>query len=319
MNFGFRWCVRCSSRYLLTRSLWAHRTMLMFTTDFALREAIGDSVLRLAFPTPTLPPATTTNHYIVGDAQAVIVDPATPDARSQEQLVAEVRRWRAPTQALLLTHHHNDHIGAATALSARLKLPIWAHQETAALLRGRLTVDRYIDDGDAVAQDHAGCWTALHTPGHAPGHLALMGPNREMVVGDLLAGQGTILIDPSDGHMGQYLASLRRLLDSEPAWLAPAHGPVLHDAAAAIEGYIQHRLAREAKVLDALQLQVEQSEDALVAKAYADTPRQLWPLATRSMRAHLLWLQEQGKARQTHPNLWRKVDESPERSSSLGG
>lgn len=275
-----------------------------------LSGAEGPGLWRMPLPSPTLPPATTTNHYLVGDDRAVLVDPATPGQQAQATLVQWLEHARAAgvhLVAQLLTHHHRDHIGAAEFVRASLQLPIWAHRATAELLADRVRVDQWIEDGAAVAHNRDGTpWQALHTPGHAPGHLALWhAPSRQAVVGDLVAGQGTILIDPSDGHMGQYLASLQRLADLQPRALAPAHGPVQHQAVELLAHYRRHRLAREASILQALSSTPQAPADLLPA-AYADVPRTTWPLALRSLTTHLLHLQEQGLAESTAAG-WRRL------------
>ena len=122
----------------------------------AFQESAG--LWRIPLATPTLPPATTTNHYLVGDHAAVLVDPSAPAASSQDRLVALLAAARdqgIALQALFLTHHHNDHVGAAMALRARTGLPVWAHARTAALLP-EVTVDRLIEDGDVVAANRDG-------------------------------------------------------------------------------------------------------------------------------------------------------------------
>ncbi|MCO4764442.1 MAG: MBL fold metallo-hydrolase [Myxococcales bacterium] len=275
-------------------------------------EYVSPAVLRVPLPTPTLPPATHTNHYIVGSKTAVLVDPATPHRRSQQRLTDLARLWSAevaPIKALLLTHHHADHIGAATVLAQRLQLPIWAHIETAKLLTGRVVISRHIEDGDVVASDPGGHWTALHTPGHAPGHLVLCGAGGGVIAGDMVAGEGTIVVDPKDGDMGQYLASLARLQTLDSKWLAPAHGAVLRDPAQILSHYISHRRGREAKVFGILS-DAPQPENLLVTKAYDDVPRRIWPLALRSMRAHLLYLEQQGRVRRVRPHSWCRLPQA---------
>lgn len=135
--------------------------------------------------------------------------------------------------------------------------------------------------------------------------MALIHASAAAIVGDLVAGEGTILIDPLDGDMGQYLESLRRIRGLNPPWLIPAHGPVLRPGVEVIDRTIAHRGAREAKVLAALTWQL-QAEDAMLPATYGDTPRRIWPLALRSMRSHLWHLQAQGLA-QTESGRWRKA------------
>lgn len=267
----------------------------------------GPGLVRLSLPTPTLPPATTTNHWLVGWHPMVVVDPATPDKRAQARLgdlVNAARAAGAQPQALLLTHHHLDHSGAAADLGLALGLPVICHAQTAPLLAAEIAVARLVAEGEVIARNADGApWIALHTPGHAPGHLVLHQPQSGWVVaGDLVAGTGTILVDPRDGDMGQYLASLARVEALQPAALAPAHGPVLTDAVAVLRHYQAHRREREQKILSGLSLSPHQAAD-LLPIAYADVPRLVWPLALRAMEAHLLHLQQQGLARAT-PSGW---------------
>lgn len=265
---------------------------------------VAPGVVVLALPTPTLPPATTTNHVLLGRLDALVVDPATPDAPSRQRLerlmdaLASAAGWR--WRAMLLTHHHRDHVAAAAPLRASRALPVWSHALTAPLLPDPSVVDRHVADDEEVGgrpTEQSPPWRAWLTPGHAPGHLALVQPETGAVVaGDLLAGEGTIVIDPDEGDMGAYLASLRRLRAAQPPWILPAHGGVLAPGIAAIDAILAHRLAREARIEAALDDAIC-AEAALLPQAYGDVPIALWPLALRSLRAHLLHLRSQGRAR----------------------
>ena len=119
-----------------------------------------------------------------------------------------------------------------------------------------------------------------------------------VVAGDLVAGVGTILVDPRDGDMGQYMASLALVEGLLPTALAPAHGPVLPDAVAVLRHYQAHRRQRELKILSALHAKPQPPAD-LLPLAYGDVTRMAWPLALRAMVAHLIHLQQQGLARPT--------------------
>ena len=281
----------------------------------ALAKVVGAAIeapglIRVPLPTPTLPPATTTNHWIVGHRRAVLVDPATPDRAALNRLcglLAAVHQLGTSLRGLFLTHHHDDHVGAALELRRRLDLPILAHAATAERLRGRIDVDTEIVDGQVVAEDADGTtWTALHTPGHAPGHLVLAHARSGVVVaGDLVAGEGTILIDPRDGRMADYLSSLARVAALQPTLLAPAHGPVLSDAVGVLAYYRRHRLQREAKIAAALPPRWI-APDALLPAAYGDVSRLLWPIALRSLLAHLEHLRDQGRAAE-QAGQWRAV------------
>ena len=274
----------------------------------AFRESAG--LWRVPLPTPTLPPATMTNHYFVGERQALLVDPSAPAQSSQDKLaalLADTQNHGIAVQALFLTHHHRDHSGAAADLRARFGLPVWAHARTAELLPD-LAIDRRIEDQEIVAENADGSpWRAVHTPGHAPGHLVLWHARTSVIVaGDMVAGEGTILVDPSDGNMGDYLASLEAMAHLQPHTLAPAHGQVLHEALAVLTHYRLHRLAREQKVLEALP-RTWTDADVLLPAAYGDVSRLAWPIALRSMQSHLTHLAELGRAERNGAQ-WRRLN-----------
>jgi len=124
--------------------------------------------------TPTLPPATRTNCYIVGDrARALAIDPATPYADEQARLDAYVESEGIRLAAIVLTHHHVDHVGDAARLAAKHGVPVWAHRETASRVAGRVQVSAVLDEGARVDVG-ASELRALFTPGHAPGHLCFV-------------------------------------------------------------------------------------------------------------------------------------------------
>jgi glyoxylase-like metal-dependent hydrolase (beta-lactamase superfamily II) len=199
-----------------------------------------------------------------------------------------------PIDLVLLTHHHGDHVGGATALADRWGVPIAAHAGTARRLAGIVDVTRLIEDEEVI---HGA--TAVFTPGHAEGHLCfevdLGTAGTATIAGDMVAGLGTILIDPSEGDMALYLASLERLRARPPAMLLPAHGPPIVDGPAKLTEYLLHRQMREARVVDALAAGGTLAD--LLARAYRDTPPALWPLAERSLLAHLEKLVREGRAR----------------------
>jgi glyoxylase-like metal-dependent hydrolase (beta-lactamase superfamily II) len=250
----------------------------------------------VAVRTPTLPPATHTNCYVVGQTRALIVDPASPWPEEQAGLAAALDEAGVRPSLIFLTHHHADHVGGAAALASLLGVPIAAHRETARRLAGRLEISRLVDENEPLDTD-AGPLRPLFTPGHAPGHLALADTRSGAILaGDLVASVGTILIAPADdGDMRLYLDSLRRLSDERPTALLPAHGPPIVDAEARLAFYVRHRLEREARVRTALD-ETEQTLEALLPVVYADVAPSLYPIARQSLLAHLHKLVEDGQA-----------------------
>ena len=258
-----------------------------------------------SFParTPTLPPATHTNAYALGGREVLLVEPATPYDDERAAWIAWVAGLRASGRtpvALFLTHHHPDHVGGARFLAKELALPIWAHDETAK--RVDFAIDRRLTEGDAIALDGPTPqrWSVHHTPGHAPGHLCLLeDESRVAIVGDMVASEGTILIAPGEGDMGEYLRQLARMQTWSARVALPAHGEPIDDPNALFAGYVMHRLGRERIVVSAVRDAGAEGATAgeLVATAYADTSPALWPIAVLSLRAHLEKLVREGTVR----------------------
>lgn len=244
--------------------------------------------------TPTLPPATHTNCFLLGDDELWVVDPGSPWPEEQAilretlDLLADEGRKAV---GVLLTHHHVDHVGGAQVLG----LPIAATAETAAQLDFK--VDRVLRDGERLDVGPRG-WRALHLPGHTRGHVCLIEDQSGAVIaGDLVAGVGTVIIDPPEGDMAAYLASLERLLGEKPGAIFPAHGPVVPGGALKLEQYRAHRLEREERVVAALAKQEGPASPAqLVPAAYPDVAPELFPYAERSLLAHLVKLVREGRA-----------------------
>jgi glyoxylase-like metal-dependent hydrolase (beta-lactamase superfamily II) len=255
--------------------------------------APGFSVVPLR--TPTLPPATHTNCVVAGHGPVVVIDPASPYSDEQDELLTALRESGAEVQAIWLTHHHLDHVGAATALGDALSVPIAAHPATAKRLEGHVVVSEMLYEGDTV--DLGGLeLEVLHTPGHARGHLAFRDVARRIVVaGDLVAGQGTIVIDPPEGDMRDYLATLGRLISDGVGPIIPAHGPAIPDGEAKLLEYIAHRMAREEQLEAALRKRESAYAIDLVPGTYPEIPAMFHPLAARQVLAHLLKLEAEGK------------------------
>ncbi|MEO6594270.1 MAG: MBL fold metallo-hydrolase [Planctomycetota bacterium] len=255
--------------------------------------------------TPTLPPAVTTNCYIVGHEQLWVVDPGSPEKEEQERLLtllAELTEGGATVEGILLTHHHADHVGGVNALSQALDLPVRGHPLTLERLKPGFLEGPPIAEGQKVplgkAPDGGLSWEllAIHTPGHDRGHLCFRDSRYgTMLVGDMLSTISTIIVDPPEGHMATYLRSLERLAEWPMTTLYPAHGPPMRDGQQLVQKYLRHRRQREASLVKALD-EGSGTVQELLPKVYWDANPQLYRFAARSLLAGLQKLQEEGRA-----------------------
>ncbi|MDG5976809.1 beta-lactamase-like protein [Hydrogenophaga taeniospiralis CCUG 15921] len=278
------------------------------------------NVQRLTAPNPGFMTGPGTNSYLVGDPVSghIAIDPG-PDIPEHIE-----RLWRAAggdIRAIVCTHSHPDHSPGAARLQALCaeKPPILGLPSApTSRENSRFTPERALADGERlVLQGQDGATHTLqvvHTPGHAANHLCLLLEEDGLLFsGDHILNGSTTVIDPPDGHMGDYLDSLDkldRLCEAHGVdFILPAHGYVLGDlkrtadnpsapehggARAAIAHLKAHRLAREAKVARAMQHQPEGTMDDWVKLAYDDVPERLWPVAKRSLLAHVERLQSLG-------------------------
>lgn len=284
--------------------------------DWGRRIELRPGIFVYPVRSPTLPPATHTNVLVFGaGSELVVVDPGAEDPAEQagldallDELVAEGRRVRD----IVITHLHRDHLAGAEHLAARYDAPIVAHRLTRDALRGELEVSRCLEDGDLLdlpagpRGEPDRRVRVVHTPGHARGHLLLHEETSQMVApGDLVAGGSYVVIDPPEGDMADYLQSLERIAERCRGMLAiPAHGGFIGDLSLLCQRYVRHRLDREAKVMGALGAEPATMAQVLAA-AYDDSPREMWPIAERSALAHLLKLQAEGRVTETPDSRWR--------------
>ena len=293
--------VQVMSRFTDVASAAHALTAPPFCTDYyAERIEFQRGVTLFALVTPTLPPATHTNAYVLGTGECLIVDPGSPDDDEIDRLVRfleAVKPEGMVPRAIVLTHHHFDHVGGTRRLVESLGVPVWAHERTAD--RSPVPVARLLRDGEVLelAGPMPMRWTVMHTPGHARGHITLFEErSRAAIVGDMVAGFGTIVIDPPEGDMAEYLRQLARLEALPVGTVYPSHGPVIPDGPAKLREYAAHRAWRESKVLEALASfgkPVELSE--LVPRAYDDVASFVWPIAERNTLAIVEKLVAEGR------------------------
>ena len=286
----------------------------------AIPNAHGETVRRIEFRpnyicfpvrTPTRPPATHTNCYIVySSSEILIIDPGSPYEDEQlalasaiDELIVEGRTVRG----IVLTHLHPDHVGGVNALKSHLRssVPVAAHKATAEALT-EIEVDNSIEDNEVLTLGGEPSieLRALHTPGHARGHLCFHDRKRRVLLtGDNILGLGSVLIDPPEGNMIDYMQSLERMRSiPDLSILFGGHGPAIATPYQKLDEYINHRLERERDILDAVQSGITEPA-AIVAAVYTDVSPKAYVMAERSVLAHLEKLRAEGKLNATESKL----------------
>lgn len=266
-------------------------------------EQLEPLVRRVLAANPSAFTYTGTQSYVVGEAEGVaVIDPGPDEPEHIEALIAAI--GSAPVVAIVCTHTHRDHSPAAAPLATSTGAPVIG---CAALTlsddgpRADAPFDqtyrptRVLQDGDAIEGPG---WTlrAVATPGHTSNHLCLaLEESGALFTGDHVMGWSTSVVAPPDGDMAAYMASLQKLHDREDRIYYPAHGPAVTKPRQLVRGMIGHRRQRESQILKLVEGGTGVIED-MVPLMYKGVDKALYPAAGRSVLAHLIDLENRGRA-----------------------
>jgi glyoxylase-like metal-dependent hydrolase (beta-lactamase superfamily II) len=244
-------------------------------------------VLRVLAPNPGLFTLEGTNTWVIGREPSLVVDPGPDDAGHILAVLDEAE----PVAAILITHRHPDHAPGARRLADASRAPVYAYAPEDG--ERRLASGQVVEDGGLTVR-------AVHTPGHSPDHLCfLLEPDGFLFTGDTVLGKGTSVVDPPEGDMAAYVRSLETLLALEPERIYPGHGPVVFTPRGRLEFYLRHRAEREQQVQDALTAGRHTAAE-MVPQIYGEElAEDMYPAAARSVLAHLLKLEREGRAART--------------------
>jgi glyoxylase-like metal-dependent hydrolase (beta-lactamase superfamily II)/8-oxo-dGTP pyrophosphatase MutT (NUDIX family) len=272
---------------------------------------LSPRVLRVTAPNGSVMTGPGTNTYFIGEPGGRGVAVIDPGPAIDAHVDAIMAAAPGPIEAILVTHTHRDHSPAAAALKARTGARTCGmrarHPERQDI---DFTPDQALAHGDRIPLGATTTLRVVHTPGHASNHLCyLLEEEATLFTGDHVMQGSTVVIDPPDGDMAQYLRSLDALLGEDVHWLAPGHGFLIERPHDEVRRLVKHRLARESKVMDRLrQLPRPADLDTLLPLVYDDVPARLHSVARRSLLAHLLKLEEDGRAQESG-GRWRLIDD----------
>lgn len=255
---------------------------------------LAPAVRRLLAPNGSFMTGPGTNTYLLGTSEIAVIDPG-PAIHQHVERIIEVAG--APICSILVTHTHPDHSPAARELAGRTGARLYGQAAPPGAQQDKsFKPDRRLEDGDIVSGPGFEL-RAVHTPGHASNHLCFAWDERRwLFTGDHIMNGSTVVINPPDGNMNDYLRSLRRVAEMNIATLAPGHGDLLGEPRRVAEWIIRHRLEREAKIVEAVRKAGSATVTELVDSVYDDVPEYLHRVAQRSLLAHLLRLEEEGQA-----------------------
>lgn len=264
-------------------------------------------IRRITAPNPGIMTGPGTNTYLVGKGEWAVIDPGPAIPEHVDAIIKAAADAHATIQWILCTHTHMDHSPAAKALQEATDATVIGMPAASPQSQDpSFNPDQCWQEGDYVQCDDFRL-QALHTPGHASNHLCFhLEQEQVLFTGDHIMEGSTVVIAPPDGDMKAYLDSLEKLKGIAIRHLAPAHGNLMEHAQDVIEGLIQHRLMREAKVLSGMDKTGPADLDALTPAVYDDVPPFLHAIARYSLQAHLDKLLKEGIVIES-AGIWQKI------------
>ena len=275
---------------------------------YAILELLEPGIARLLADNPSPYTFTGTQTYLVGDAEAVVIDPGPDLPGHVEAIVAALGGRRLV--AIACTHTHRDHSPPSRALAAATGAPVVGCAPLAidsvgpradASFDFDYAPDRVLGDGEAIEVDGKRL-VAVATPGHTSNHLCFAFGDA-LFSGDHVMGWSTTVVVPPDGDMGAYMQSLDKLRRRDDRIYYPAHGPAVTRPQQLVRGMIGHRMQRERQILKRLKAG-DRTVAEIVAAAYPGLDPRLVPAAGGSVTAHLVDLERRGMVERGEGDLW---------------
>lgn len=275
-------------------------------SKYGVAEQVSPLIRRVIAENPSKYTYRGTGTYIVGHGAVAVIDPG-PELEShrealQRTLVADT------VVAIVITHCHSDHSPLAQWLHETTGAPTFAigpHIDRAFTDDDDGDTDDAIDrnfvptnavtDGEVIISTNKFSLTAVTTPGHTSNHMCVaLGQEDALFTGDHVMGWSTTVVSPPNGDMRDYIESLRKVQRRADGVLWPTHGGPVTDPQAFLSQYLQHRLDREAQILQCIAEGMNNITD-IVPILYADISVELHKAAGRSLLSHLIKLIGDGR------------------------
>lgn len=274
-----------------------------FNPIIGIAETLENGVRRIVAPNSSPMTYRGTNTYIVGTRDLAVIDPG-PESDTHLQAILDAVGADQKITHIIVTHTHLDHSPLARSLAAATGATILAFGDATAGRSDAMNAlaasgmvgggegidvdfqpDQMVEDGDFI---NGSDWQleVIHTPGHIGNHICLSW-NDLCFTADHVMGWASSLVSPPDGDLTDFMESCAKLEDYDWRVFYPGHGAAINDPSERLDWLIDHRLNREAAILDLLE-DAPATARELAKAIYTDTPPALLGAATRNVLAHLI-------------------------------
>lgn len=246
----------------------------------------------------TLPPATRTNAFLIGDLghPQILVDPSPKDERELSKFLETLKDFKITE--IFITHHHRDHHQFAPELAKFWKVPLLMSQLTHEYMtrkRGEEYLKgckiKIVRDQDILTKTRGEDVIVVEVPGHDLGQLALMPKDKKwFIAGDLFQGIGTVVVGGPESSMKKYFETLQKVIDLNPHCVVPSHGIAL-GGTGIIQKNLEHRKIREEQVRQLFEKNL--GSDEMLKIIYPDLSERLIPYALANIESHLQKIKEE--------------------------